>query len=84
MNSAMRLCVVALMKKRVEHAEQALRQIKIWQCETDQRNLPRGSLAQPMFAGASCEQSIAIGLLKIMDNMHSIALASADALVSQL
>jgi hypothetical protein len=83
-NSAMRLCAVALMKKRVEHAEQALHQIRMWQCETDQINWPRGSLAQPMFAGASYEQSIAISLLKIMDNMHSIALASADALVSKL
>jgi hypothetical protein len=83
-NSAMRLCVVALMKKRVEHAEQALRQINIWQCETDRKNGPRGSLAQPMCAGASYEQSIAISLLKIMDNMYFIALASMDALISQL
>src|ERR1700722_13650293 len=75
-NSAMRLCVVALMKKRVEHAEQALRQIHIWRCEPDQRNWPGGSFARPMFARASCEQSMATSLLKIMDNMHSMALAS--------
>lgn len=82
-NSAMRLCVVALMKNRIEHAEQALHQIGIWRCVTAQRNWLQDSLAQPMVAETSYEQSIAISLLKIMDNVHSIALASADSLVSQ-
>jgi hypothetical protein len=65
------------MKKRLEHAEEALRQIKMWRCETDQGSPPRNSFAQPMFAGANCEQSIAISFVKIMDNMHYIALAAA-------
>lgn len=51
---------------------------------TEQRNWLQDSLAQPMVAEASYEQSVAISLLKIMDNVHSIALASADSLVSQL
>ncbi|HTF69846.1 MAG TPA: hypothetical protein VK638_44925, partial [Edaphobacter sp.] len=83
-NSAMRLCVVALMKKRVEPAEQALHQIDNWQCDRDQINWPRGPFAPPISARASCEQSIAISLLKIMDNMHSIALASTDVLGRKL
>jgi hypothetical protein len=83
-NSAIQLCVVALIKKRVEHAGQALHQIRIWRCVTEQRNWLQDLLAQPMVAGASYEQSVAISLLKIMDDVHSIALAFADSLVSQL
>ena len=83
-NSAMRLCAVALIKKKVEHVEQVLREIDIWRRSTNQRSWPRGFFAQSMPAETIREQSIATSLLKIMDNMRAIALASAALLVSKL
>jgi hypothetical protein len=83
-NSAMRLCAVALIKKKVEHVEQVLREIDIWRRDTNQRSWPRGLFAQSMSAETIREQSIATSLLMIMDNMRAIALASAALLVSKL
>jgi hypothetical protein len=83
-NSAMRLCAVALIKKKVEHVEQVLREIDIWRRDTNQGSWPRGFVAQSMPAETIREQSIATSLLKIMDNMRAIALASAALLVSKL
>ena len=83
-NSAMRLCAVALIKKKVEHVEQVLREIDIWRRDTNQRSWPRGFFAQSISAETIREQSIATSLLMIMDNMRAIALASAALLVSKL
>jgi hypothetical protein len=82
-NSAMRLCAVALIKKKVEHVEQVLREIDIWRRDTNQRSWPPGFFAQSMSAETIREQSIATSLLMIMDNMRAIALASAALLVSK-
>jgi PhoU domain len=83
-NSAMRLCAVALIKKEVEHVEQVLREIDIWRRDTNQRDWARGCFAQSMPAETIREQSIATSLLKMMDNLRTIALASAELLVSKL
>jgi hypothetical protein len=82
-NSAMRLCAVALIKKKVEHVEQVLREIDILRHHTNQRGWPRGFFAQSMLAETIREQSVATSLLKIMDNMRAMALASAALLVSK-
>ena len=81
-NSAMRLCAVALTKKKVEHVEQVLREIDIWRRDTNQRGWPQGFFAHSMLAETILEQSIATSLLKIMDNMRAIALSSTALLVS--
>jgi len=81
-NSAMRLCAVALTKKKVEHVEQVLHEIDIWRRDTNQRGWPRGFFAHSMLAETILEQSIATSLLKIMDNMRAIALSSTALLVS--
>src|SRR3981189_971039 len=83
-NSAMRLCAVALIKKKVEHVEQVLREIDIWRRDTNQRSWRRVFFAQSMPAETIREQSIATSLLKIMDSMRALALASAALLVSKL
>jgi hypothetical protein len=79
-NSATRLCVVALIKKEVEHAEQALREIDMWRRNTSHSSWPRGASVQPMLSETISEQSIARSLLKIMANMRTIALASTTLL----
>jgi hypothetical protein len=83
-NSAMRLCAVALIKKKVEHVEQVLREIDIWRHGANQRGWPRGLVAQSMPAETIREQSIATSLLKIMDNIRAMALTSAALLFSKL
>jgi hypothetical protein len=74
---------VALAKKDVERAEQVLREIDIWKHDTNQRSWPLRLFAQPMLAKTVHEQSIAAGMLKIMDNIRVIASASTT-LISKL
>ncbi len=83
-NSAMRLCAVALMKKEVEHAKQVLREIELYHRSTSQGAWPRGITAQSMLTQTIHEQSIARCLLKIMDSIRIIASESATLLVSKL
>jgi hypothetical protein len=56
----------------------------IWRRDANQRSWVTSFPPQSIAADAIGEQSIAASLLKIMDNMRAIALASAALLVGKL
>ena len=82
-NSTMRLCAVAIVSRKIEHAEQALRDIDDWRHDADQSSWPRGSSLSLMLPDAVRERSIARSLLRIMDNMRTMALTASVMFASQ-
>jgi hypothetical protein len=76
-NSAMRLCSVALINNEVIHAEVARRGIDYWRSDVAPTSSSRGNVEEPNLIGTCHERVIARCMLKMMDNIYTIAAGSA-------
>jgi hypothetical protein len=76
-NSAMRLCAVALINNEVTHAEVARCGIDYWRSDVAPTCLSRGYVEEPHLIGTFHERAIARCMLKLMDSVYSIAIESA-------
>ena len=80
-NSAMRLCAVAIINHEVTHAEVARLAIDYWRSDVAPTNSFRGDVKEPNLIGGCHERTIARYMLEMMDNIYAIAVGSA-AMVS--
>jgi hypothetical protein len=80
-NSAMRLCAVAIINHEVTYAEVARRDIDYWRSDVAPKGSSRGDVKEPNLIGGCHEQTIAKCMLEMMDDIHTIAVGSA-AMVS--
>jgi hypothetical protein len=80
-NSAMRLCSVALINSEAIHAEVARRGIDYWLSDFALTNSSRGDVEEPNCIGTCHERVIARCMLTMLDKIYTIAARSA-AMVS--
>jgi hypothetical protein len=81
-NSAMRLCAVAIINHEVTHAEVARRGIDSWRSDVvAPTSSSRGDVKEPNLIGRCHERTIARCMLEMMDDLYTIAVGSA-AMVS--
>jgi hypothetical protein len=80
-NSAMRLCAVAIINHEVTHAEVARRGIDNWRSDVAPTNSSRGDVKELNLIGGGHQRTIARCLLEMMDDIYTIAVGSA-AMVS--
>ncbi len=73
-NGLMRLCVVSLMNKDAEHAETVLRRIADWRYGYIQKAERSNSSGSFLVAGRFQERLIEISFLRMIENLHAIAL----------
>lgn len=76
-NSAMRLCTVALINNEATHAEVARRGIDYCRSSVAPTNSPRGDVEEPNLINTCHERAIARCMLKMMNNIYTIAVGSA-------
>jgi len=76
-NSAMRLCTVALINNEVTHAEVARRGIDYWRNDVAPTRSSRCDMEGSNLIGTSHERAIARCMLKMMNNIYTIAVRSA-------
>jgi hypothetical protein len=77
-NSAMRLCTVALLNNEATHAEVARREIDYWRSDVAPTRSSRGDVEEPHLTGTSHARVIARCMLKMMDNIYTIAKVTAN------
>ena len=80
-NSAMRLCAVAIINHEVTHAEVARRGIDYWRSDVAPTSSSRGDVKEPNLIGGGHERTITRCMLEMMDDIYTIAVGSA-AMVS--
>jgi hypothetical protein len=80
-NSAMRLCAVAIINHELTHAEGARRGIDYWRSHVARTRSPKGDVKEPNLIDGCPERTIARCMLKMMDDIYTIAIGSA-AIVS--
>jgi hypothetical protein len=76
-NSAMRLCAVAIINHEVTHAEVARRGIDYWRSDVAPTSSSRGGVKEPNLIGGGHERTIARCMLEMMDDIYTIAVRSA-------
>lgn len=76
-NSAMRLCAMAIINNEVTHAEGARREIGYWRSVVAPTGLPRGYVKEPNHISECHECTITRCMLKMMDNIYTIAVGVA-------
>jgi len=80
-NSAMRLCAVAIINHEVTHAEVARLGIDYWRSDVAPTSSSRGDVKEPNLIGGCHERTIARCMLEMMDDIYTIAVGFA-AMVS--
>jgi TPP-dependent indolepyruvate ferredoxin oxidoreductase alpha subunit len=80
-NSAMRLCAVAIINHEVTHAEGARHGIDYWRSDVARTRLPTGDVKEPNLIDGCPERAIARCMLEMMDDIYMIAIGCA-AIVS--
>ena len=76
-NSAMRLCAVAIINNEVTHAEGARREIGYWRSVVAPTGPSGGDVKEPNHIGRCHECAITRCMLKMMDNIYTIAVGFA-------
>jgi hypothetical protein len=77
-NSAMRLCAVAIINNEVTHAEVARQGIEYWRRDAVPKNLSRDTAGEDSHLIGTChDRTIARCMLKMMDDIYGIAAESA-------
>jgi hypothetical protein len=76
-NSAMRLCAMAIINNEVKHAEGARREIGYWRSVVASTGSSRGYVKEPSHISGCHECTITRCMLKMMDNIYTIAVGLA-------
>jgi hypothetical protein len=72
----LRLCAVAIMKRKIEYVDAVLREIDTWRYGSTKKPWRPEYAAQAMLASDVHECSIAASLKQMMENLSTIAAAS--------